>query len=51
LYNTFIKNNKRLFRQIKVGRQTVDDVDKLFPIDDANEILSKKGYTKAIEDI
>ena len=51
LYNTFIKNNKRLFRQIKVGWETVDNVSKLFSIDDANRILSKKGYTKAIEEI
>jgi hypothetical protein len=52
LYNTFIKNNKELFDQIEVNSQSVDDVSKLFSIDDANRILSKKGYTtKAIEEI
>lgn len=51
LYNTFIKNNKELFDKIEVSWQTVDNVRKLFSIDDANKILSKKGYTKAIEEI
>lgn len=51
LYNTFIKNNKELFDKIKVGWETVDDFTKLFSIDDANKILSRKGYTKAIEEI
>ena len=53
LYNTFIKNNKELFDQIKVNWEAVNNVKKLFPIsiNDANEILSKKGYTKAIKEI
>ncbi|RAL56593.1 hypothetical protein BLD25_02940 [Candidatus Gracilibacteria bacterium GN02-872] len=53
LYNTFIKNNKELFDQIKVNGEAVNNVKKLFPIsiNDANEILSKKGYTKAIKEI
>lgn len=51
LYNTFIKNNEKLFEQIEVNWKKVNNVNKLFSIDDANKILSKKGYTKAIEEI
>lgn len=51
LYNTFIKNNEKLFEQIEVNWKKVNNVNKLFSIDDANKILSKKGYTKAIEKI
>lgn len=51
LYNTFIKNNKELFDQIEVNWQIVDDVSKLFSLDDANKILSEKWYKKAIKEI
>lgn len=51
LYNAFIRNNKGLFDQIEINWQIVDDVSKLFSINDANEILSKKGYTRAIKEI
>ena len=51
LYNTFIKNNEKLFEQIEVNWKKVNNVNKSFSIDDANKILSKQGYTKAIEEI